>query len=265
MVQVFVPAGEFWMGAAVTDTLAYDDEKPRHRVYLDEFWIDRTEVTQAMFAMFAAATGYTTQAERDGQALVFSLEKGDWEPVPGADWRRPRGPGGEANALAEYPVGQIAWSDAAAYCAWAGRRLPTEAEWEKAARGTDGRRYPWGGAAVDGGRANFADLNLPGVDWADAAIDDGYTFSAPVGAYPAGASPYGALEMAGNAWEWVADWADSGYYARSPYRNPAGPAVGKEHGLRGGSWWASARDVRATMRDSAGDFPYDNYGFRCAR
>src|SRR6185295_8714792 len=100
--------------------------------------------------------------------------------------------------------------------------------------------------------------------WADPLVDDGYEFNAPAGSYPDGASPYGALDMAGNAWEWVADLIDDGYYARSPYKNPLGPAAGEEHVLRGGSWWAAARDVRTTMRDSAGDFPYDIYGFRCA-
>jgi formylglycine-generating enzyme required for sulfatase activity len=264
MVQVFVPEGEFERGSAAGDALGYDDERPAHRVWVDSFWIDRTEVTQAMFGAFVRATGFETYAEREGEGLVFSLETGEWEALPGADWTRPRGPGEAAEVLGEHPVGQMAWSDAAAYCEWAGRRLPTEAEWEKAARGTDGRRYPWGDEPPDESRVNLADLHLPVVDWADAAVDDGYAFSAPAGSYPAGASPYGALDMAGNIWEWVADWFAADYYAASPDRNPAGPATGAEHALRGGSWWSEARGVRAAVRDSAADFAYDNYGFRCA-
>jgi formylglycine-generating enzyme required for sulfatase activity len=157
----------------------------------------------------------------------------------------------------------MSWSDAAAYCAWAERRLPTEAEWEKAARGANARPYPWGDAQASGDLLNYADRNMP-VPWADEAEDDGYVFFAPVGSYPAGASPYGALDMAGNAWEWVADFIDNNYYARSPYADPTGPESGSEHVLRGGSWWTGARDVRTAARGEAADFPYDVYGFRCA-
>jgi formylglycine-generating enzyme required for sulfatase activity len=157
----------------------------------------------------------------------------------------------------------MSWSDALAYCAWAGRRLPTEAEWEKAARGVDGRAFPWGDEPAAGHLLNYADQHLP-VPWAAAEVDDGYRFFAPVGRYPAGASPYGALDLAGNAWEWVADFFDDRYYARSPYADPAGPETGVERVLRGGSWWTSARDARAAVRGEASDFPYDIYGFRCA-
>jgi serine/threonine-protein kinase len=263
MPQVFVPAGEFRMGSTSADPLAYGDEMPRHLVLLGAYWIDQTEVTNARFALFVAATGYQTMAERTGQGEVFSTATGGWQTVPGADWRHPFGPETSV-ARPDDPVGQVSWSDAGAYCAWAGRRLPTEAEWEKAARGEDGRRYPWGNRPPAGHWLNFADHSLE-VAWADQNADDGYAFFSPAGAYPAGASPYGALDMAGNAWEWVADFADNNFYARSPYEDPRGPETGTEHVLRGGSWWARARDVRAAMRDSAGDFPYDVYGFRCAQ
>jgi formylglycine-generating enzyme required for sulfatase activity len=262
MPQVYVPAGEFSMGAAAGDSLAYDDERPQHTVRLGAFWIDQTEVTNAHFGAFVAATGYATMAERTGEGKVFQLATGTWEDVTGADWQHPTGPESNLDGLEQYPVGQMSWSDAAAYCAWAGRRLPTEAEWEKAARGVDQRPYPWGDAPADGDRLNFADQHLP-VEWAEAAVDDGYMFFAPVGTYPAGASPYGTLDMAGNAWEWVADFFDESYYARSPGTDPAGPEAGDEHVLRGGSWWTSSRDARTTARGEALDFPYDIYGFRC--
>jgi formylglycine-generating enzyme required for sulfatase activity len=263
MRQVYVPAGEFRMGSDAGDALAYDDERPKHVVLVSAFWMDETEVTNAHFAAFVNATGYETMAERTGEGLVFRPETGNWEAVPGADWQHPAGPDFGIAGMEAYPVGQMSWSDAAAYCAWAGRRLPTEAEWEKAARGVDERTYPWGDEPAAGDRLNFADRQLP-VPWAEAEVDDGYLFFAPVGSYPAGASPYGALDMAGNAWEWVADYFDRNYYARSPYADPAGPESGQERGLRGGSWWTSARDARVTVRGEARDFPYDIYGFRCA-
>jgi formylglycine-generating enzyme required for sulfatase activity len=264
MRQRFVPAGEFRMGSLASDPLAYGDELPRHRVFLDAYWIDETEVTNAMFARFVAATGFKTMAENLDNGQVFMLATLAWETVSGTDWRHPRGPDTSITGMDSFPVGQMSWSDSAAYCQWAGRRLPTEAEWEKAARGDDARPYPWGNQPVAGNRVNFADVHL-GVDWNDPSIDDGYTFNSPAGNYPDGASPYGALDMAGNMWEWVADWDDVHYYARSPAKNPPGPATGQEHVLRGGSWWASARNVRTALRDSAGDKPYDIYGFRCAQ
>jgi len=264
MRQRYVPAGEFKMGSLASDRLSYGDERPQHRVFLDDYWIDETEVTNAMFARFVAATGFKTMAERQDNGQVFNLDTSGWEAVSGSDWRHPGGPDTSVTGMDRFPVGQMSWSDSNAYCAWAGRRLPTEAEWEKAARGDDARPYPWGSEPVDGSRLNFADVHLK-VAWSNPAIDDGYTFESPAGHYPDGASPYGALDMAGNMWEWVADWNDARYYARSPDNNPPGPAAGQEHVLRGGSWWASARDVRTSMRDSAGDFPYDIYGFRCAQ
>jgi formylglycine-generating enzyme required for sulfatase activity len=264
MTQLYVPAGEFSMGSTAGDGLAYADEQPPHTVHLSGYWIDRTEVTNAQFAAFVAATGYATTAERAAEALVFQPETGAWEHTPGANWQHPTGPEASLDGLDDYPVGQMSWSDAGAYCAWAGRRLPTEAEWEKAARGVDQRPYPWGGQPPDGTLLNFADRHLA-VGWADESADDGYQFFAPAGSYPAGASPYGALDMAGNAWEWVADFFDRDYYARSPASDPAGPETGDQHVLRGGSWWTSARDTRTSVRGEASDFPYDIYGFRCAQ
>ncbi len=264
MVMVYVPAGEFTMGSADSDGDAYSNEKPQHNVYLDAFWIDRTEVTNAMFAKFVAAAGYRTDAEKAGKGWTFNAARKEWEETNGADWQHPRGPGSSISGLEQHPVVLVSWNDAAAYCQWAGRRLPTEAEWEKAARGTDGHKFPRGNQNVAGDLLNFADRNLD-VDWADKNINDGHQFTAPVGSYPKGASPFGALDMAGNVWEWVADWYDETYYRSSPAQNPTGPDTGQYRVLRGGSWGNERRHGRASVRNRGlPEFRYVNIGFRCA-
>ena len=261
MTMLYVPAGEFTMGSDAGDS----DEKPTHTVTLAGFWIDRTEVTNAMFKKFVAATGYTSDAEKTGVGYIFDLATHSWPVTRGANWQQPRGPGSTLAGLDDYPVVQVTWNDARAYCAWAGRRLPTEAEWEKAARGSDGRTYPWGNQAVVDNLLNFADRNLP-TSWSDNNVDDGYQHTAPVGHYPAGASPYGALDMAGNVWEWMADWYGETYYATSPDHDPTGPTTGNVHVIRGGGWNDGAANVRAADRyalppDGLGE----NGGFRCVR
>ena len=200
--MVLVPAGEFIMGSEEGDA----DEKPRHRVYLDAFYIDKYEVTNARFQQFVQATGHRTQAEREGSG--YTGDKSGL--VDGANWRAPRGPGSSIAGLEQHPVVSVSQEDAKAYCTWAGKRLPTEAEWEKAARGTDGRTYPWGNQ-FDSTKGNFDGKNKGTV---------------PVGTYEGGKSPYGAYDMAGNVWEWVADWYGENYYKNSPARNPQGPASG---------------------------------------
>lgn len=255
MEMVYVPAGEFKMGSA--DGQA--DEKPVHTVYLDGFWIDRTEVTIAMFARFFEYTGYETDAERRGWSIVYTNE---FEEIEGADWQRPFGPGSNWSDW-DHPVVHISWNDAAAYCAWVGGRLPTEAEWEKAARGTDGWVYPWGDQPLAGDRANLADVNLE-AEFSIREIDDGYEFTAPVGSYPRGASPYGALDMAGNVWEWVADWYAEDYYAISPMQNPTGPDSGESRVERGGGW-STPIGPSANRSYSLPDFGSIWSGFRCAR
>jgi len=215
MVMVYVPAGEFLMGSSDADGQAQDNEKPQHTVYLDAYWIDRTEVTNAQYRKCVEAGA--------------CREPGCWD--------------NENYNAPDQPVVCVSWDDARAYAAWAGGRLPTEAEWEKAARGTDGRIYPWGNSAPDCDKANYADcIEHPAV----------------VGSCLLGANPYGALDMAGNVWEWVADWYDAGYYARSPAHNPQGPDARDSRVLRGGAFSSGERSVRCAARS----WYYPDYWFR---
>ena len=258
-VLVYVPEGEFLMGSEDDD--AWDDEKPQRLVYLDAFWIYQHPVTNAQFAAFVDASGHQTSAEETGWAWAW--DGSNWVQTAGTYWRAPEGPGSSLDGRDNHPVIQVSWFDANAYCQWAGGRLPTEAEWEKAARGTDGRRFPWGDDPVTGDRANFCDVNCP-MDWADEIRDDGYATTSPVDSYPAGASPYGALDMAGNVWEWVADWYAADYYRRSPDQNPTGPTSGESHVLRGGSWSSFDGNLRVSNRGwyCPGCWYFIN-GFRC--
>ncbi|MBN1119480.1 MAG: formylglycine-generating enzyme family protein [Anaerolineae bacterium] len=162
------------------------------------------------------------------------------------------------------PRENLTWFDAQAHCESRGARLPTEAEWEYAARGPDGLAFPWGND-FNGGLLNFCDVNCPFVDWADTGIDDGYEYAAPVGSYPGGVSWVGAYDLSGNAWEWVNDWYDSGYYAVSPGTNPQGPDGGEYRSARGGGWYFETYFVRAAYRDwIIPDLEYYRVGFRCA-
>jgi len=262
---VLVPAGEFWMGntAAEVERLKKEDckvpgpsveqcerEAPRHRVHLDAYYIDRYEITNALFERFVRATNHRTSAEQEGDAGVSLQKDGQWEwaKVPGATWRTPSGPG--TKAPPDHPVVNVSWEDAQAYCRWAGKRLPTEAEWEKAARGTDGRRYPWG-EIWESSRANGAIT---------------VKTTSPVGSYPTGVSPFGAHDMSGNVWEWVSDWFAKEYYASSPERNPTGPPSGSLHPVRGGSWVPNPTFLRSTSRlVYSPTNRYSDLGFRCAK
>jgi formylglycine-generating enzyme required for sulfatase activity len=194
------------------------------------------------------------------------MDSTKWVKVSGANWRHPRGPFYGLEGLENHPVSYTSWNDAQAYCRWAGRRLPSEAEWEKAARGTDGRVFPWGDQKPDPSLLNFADRNIS-LAWADPQADDGYAFTAPVGTYPLGASPYGALDMAGNVWEWVNDWYDPYYYRQqAAWYNPTGPPLRSGRVLRGGSWADSGPVTRSSIRLAY--YPthwYAVYGFRCVQ
>jgi len=256
-VMIYVPGGEFLMGstgAQVEDAFKgcqtfYQDcqrdwfapEAPQHTVSLDAFWIDRTEVTNARFRMCAEA----------GQCRAPTTCSGG-EPTYG-----------DASKT-DHPVVCVDWDQAVAYCRWAGARLPTEAEWEKVARGTQGRAYPWGDA-FNGSRANFCDKNCE-LGWKDASGDDGYARTAPVGSFLAGASPYGALDMTGNVWEWVADGFAAGATGQSPERSPTRAAdSGQYRVVRGGSWGDNLNFVRAADRLTV-ESTTANYslGFRCS-
>jgi formylglycine-generating enzyme required for sulfatase activity len=261
MVMVFVPEGNFQMGS----NDGPDYEKPKHTVWLDAFWIDQTEVNNAQFEKFVKESSYETDAEIANWGYVFDMSSVKWLKVTGVNWRHPHGPTSNLDGLENHPVTYMSWNDASAFCKWAGRRLPSEAEWEKAARGTDYRLYPWGDQKPGNNLLNFADKNIS-LSWADKNTDDGYTFTSPVGHYPEGASPYGALDMAGNVWEWVNDWFDQNYYlSQTIWRNPTGPSTKSGRVLRGGSWYDSGIVSRSSFR--LGYYPMDGYayyGFRCA-
>jgi formylglycine-generating enzyme len=258
--MVSIDGGSFLMGSPD----GHPAETPVRRVTVDAFWIDRHEVTVAAFAGFVDATGYVTEAERFGWSGVFDLERRQWQPVEGAYWRSPEGPG--SSAPVDEPVTQVSWNDAVAYATWAGKRLPTEAEWEYAARGgLEGRRYAWGDELRPGGIpvANWWQGRFPDEN----TVEDGFLMRAPVGRFPP--NRYGLYDMAGNVWEWVADWFDAGYYAVAPARNPRGPAAGAERVMRGGSWMCAENfcaNYRVAARSSATpDSALNNLGFRCAR
>ena len=219
-VALLVPAGSFTMGD--------DDASPRRQIYLDAYYIDQYEVTVLRYARFLAASGGVHPPE-------------EWEQA-------------DPNRAGDLPVIGVDWNDAAAYCAWAGRRLPTEAEWEKAARGTDGRRYPWGDAAPTFDHANLANS-------APEAYAGGLTAA---GIHPGGKSPYGVHDLAGNAAEWVADWySDS--FPGAEVRNPKGPQSGSDRVIRGGGRFDPAYRVTTSIRFHASpDTRLPDLGFRCA-
>jgi formylglycine-generating enzyme required for sulfatase activity len=262
MIQVFVPAGQFIMGSDAYD--AYLSAP----VWLDAFWMDQTEVTNAMFAKFISATNYRTDAETRGYGYVFQISSDDDAKISGATWQHPHGPGSGLTGLEQYPVVQVSWNDATAYCEWAGRRLPTEAEWEKAARGTDGRLYPWGNQAPAGNLANLRDKQLDPTY----TVDDGYPGLAPAGSYPDGISPYGALDMIGNVMEWVADWYSDPYPQSDQtgtIYNPQGPSTGESRVMRGGNWHTNNDNdgeyrLASHRNKNLPDISSDEAGFRCA-
>lgn len=290
--MVWIPGGSFWMGSRD----GHPDEQPVHKVTLDGFWMDKTEVTNAEFERFVRATGYVTVAERkpDPRAfpgvpeenlvagsVVFMPPPGQvslenhyawWQYVPGANWRHPEGPGSSIVGRENYPVVHVCWDDAVAYAKWAGKRLPTEAEWEYAARGgLDRQPYIWGSELVPDGewQANIWQGRFPNQN----TLEDRFRETAPAGTFsPNG---FGLHDMAGNVWEWCADWYRPDYYAQSPEKNPTGPSDSfdpNEPGLpkrimRGGSFLCSdlyCTGYRPSARmKSSPDTGLSHTGFRC--
>lgn len=258
--MIFIPGGTFLMGA--DDEMPY--EAPVHQVTVKSFWMDKYEVTVAQFAEFVKATNYQTESERIGSSEVFDARLGVWRNLDGANWRHPEGP--QSAAPANEPVTHVSWNDATAYAKWAGRRLPTEAEWEYAARGgLSGKKYIWGDELRPGGKpvANWWQGYFPLRNTGE----DGFKGRAPVGSFaPNG---YGLYDMTGNVWEWCADWFAERYYENSPAVDPRGPESGGERAMRGGSWLCSENyctNFRPAARSHATpDSALNNTGFRCVR
>jgi formylglycine-generating enzyme required for sulfatase activity len=258
--MLYVPAGSFTMGCSLEETnlglelckkyrgdlafvtcqsTSFTDERPAHTVTLDAFWIDRTEVSNGQY-------------QRCVKAGVCD------PPVESGSYTRDTYYGD--STYDDYPVVWVTWQQAADYCAWTGGRLPTEAEWEYAARGPEGRIFPWGNT-FDGTRGNYCDASCA-AGISDPAVKDGYPDTAPVGSFPTGASWCGALDMAGNVREWVADWFS--YYKAEPQINPTGPASGKSRIPRGGCWLDTPVNLRTTNRgQNTPDYTRHKVGFRC--
>lgn len=233
--MVIVPAGTFPMGVPMGDRDGGRDEYPRHEVYVDTFYIDKYEVTNGRYLEFVKATNH--RVPQNPKNPTRNL----WQGATITE------------SLAERPVINVDWFDAEAYCKWAGKRLPTEAEWEKAAKGTQDRRFPWGNVEPTAKHLNF------NQQW----IGDKTLM--PVGSYEAGKSPYGAYDMAGNVWEWVSDWYDPKYYENSPAKNPKGPETGTKRVLRGSGWQNETPTVRIFTRvESDPLVRNESTGFRCA-
>ena len=273
-----LPGGAFRMGDESVWAYPGDGEGPVHDVVVDPFRIDAHAVTNDAFAAFVDATGHRTDAEQYGWSFVFGGFLPDdfpdtravegapwWRQVYGADWRHPEGPQSELGDRGDHPVIHVSWRDAVAYCAWSGTRLPTEAEWEYAARGgAVGAAFPWGDELEPGGehRMNVFQGTFPGRN----TVADGYAGTAPVGAFPP--NRFGLYNVTGNVWEWCADWYDPGYYARAPRERPTGPERGEHRVMRGGSYLCHisyCRRYRVSARSgNEPDSTTGNLGFRVA-
>jgi len=276
-----LPGGEFIMGTSGDYGFPADGEGPAHPIRLAPFYIDATCVTNEQFNEFVNATGYRTEAERFGWSFVFHGHLSPkqqatvalvrvfgvewWCQMEGATWRHPEGPGSNIKQRWNHPVTQVSWNDARAYAEWVDKRLPTEAEWEYAARGgLVQKRFPWGDELQPDGkhRMNVWQGRFPH----DNTCADGYYGTAPARSFAA--NGYGLFNMTGNVWEWCWDWFDAGFYPMSPRDNPIGPAEGERRVLRGGSYLCHASYCNRYRTDArSGNTPDStatNIGFRCA-
>jgi formylglycine-generating enzyme len=276
--MVEIPAGEFLMGCDNAWACPGDGEGPVRRVRLDAFRIDARAVANADFAAFVDETGYVTEAERFGWSFVFGGVLPDdfpptrgvasapwWRQVEGTDWRHPEGPQSSLEGRADHPVVHVSWNDAREYCAWVVKRLPTEAEWEYAARGgLEGKVFPWGDELEPAGehRMNVWQGAFPSGN----TLADGYFGTCPVDAFPP--NGFGLSNMTGNVWEWCEDWYDPAFHTRDTRTNPKGPPRGQNRVTRGGSYLCHhsyCRRYRVAARNSMEpDSSTGNTGFRCA-
>jgi sulfatase modifying factor 1 len=277
--MVPLPGGSFAIGS--DDPWAYPDdgEGPVREISLDPFWVDIGAVSNDRFSAFVEATGFVTEAERFGWSFVFAgllpddfpptqavVQAPWWRKVDGADWRHPEGPQSSLSGRADHPVVHVSWNDAEAYCAWAGKRLPTEAEWEFAARGgLEGKAFPWGDEREPGGehRMNVWQGTFP----TENTNADGFYGTAPVDAFPP--NGFGLHNVTGNVWEWVADFFDAEFRRRDRGHDPRGPATGSFRVQKGGSYLCHSSYCRryrvAARQGSSPDSSTGNVGFRCAR
>ncbi len=275
---VAVPGGRFRMGSDEGRHPA-DGEGPVRTVAVSPFAVQRAPVTNAEFAAFVEATGWVTLAEREGWSFVFAGLLPDdhpptrgvvgvpwWRQVHGADWRHPEGPASDLTDRSDHPVVHVSWYDAVAFARWAGASLLTEAEWEYAARGgLDGARYPWGDELTPGGRhrANIWQGTFPSHN----TCDDGWYGTSPVGTYPP--NGYGLVDVAGNVWEWCADWFDATWHRDGPRVDPVGPPTGTARVMRGGSYLCHEsycdRYRVAARSSNSPDATTGNLGFRVLR
>lgn len=285
--MALVPAGEFAMGRNGENA----DEKPVHSIQIVSFYMDKYAVTNKQFLEFAEDTGYVTQAEKDGYAWDFRPGQREFQSIPGANWRHPNGPESNIEDRMNHPVVCVNWEDASAFAKWAGKRLPTEAEWEYSARGGAKTHYaakvakhevsePVLGHLEGSGNSASPALHtnnenivfIPANVWQGSfpnenTEEDGYYRTAPADAFEA--NNFGLYNMVGNTWEWCNDWYSSNYYALSPAENPKGPEGGEYRVARGGSWFCSSGYCGAYNTHYRGASPpaqaFSNVGFRCAK
>jgi sulfatase modifying factor 1 len=276
--MVLLEGGEFLMGTNDSDGFPADGEGPVRPVILSPFWIDAVAVTNERFAEFAGQTDHVTDAERYGWSFVFGGLLPDdfpetrgvaqapwWREVYGADWRHPEGPQSSIDDRLDHPVVHVSWRDARAYCRWAGLRLPSEAEWEFAARGgLEQRRFPWGDEREPDGEHR---MNVwQGIFPSRNTLDDGYLGTCPAAAFPP--NNYGLHNTSGNVWEWCRDWSHSSFHQESRATNPTGPPRGETKVVRGGSFLCHesyCNRYRVAARSSnTPNSSLGNTGFRCA-